>query len=55
MSVASGLRCYTLARHRTGEVRYLPWGGIARITNQAVELTTRRADLQPLEQRARYR
>jgi hypothetical protein len=44
-----------LVHRRLGEVWYLPWAGIARITDEAVELTTLSADLQPLEQLARYR
>jgi hypothetical protein len=43
-----------LVHSRLGEVWYLPWDEIARITDDAVELTNDRNNLQPLEQIARY-
>ncbi len=43
-----------IVHSRLGEVWYLPWNDIARITDEAVELATERKNLQPLEQVARY-
>ncbi|MFI5713460.1 hypothetical protein [Kribbella sp. NPDC051620] len=43
-----------LVHSRLGEVWYLPWGDIERITDQAVELSAGRAELRPLEEMARY-
>jgi hypothetical protein len=43
-----------LVHSRLGEVWYLPWQDIARITDDSVELSTGRADLKPLEELARY-
>jgi len=43
-----------IVHSRLGEVWYLPWDDIARITDDAVEITTDRNSLLPLEQIARY-
>ncbi|MEV8378778.1 hypothetical protein AB0P21_38920 [Kribbella sp. NPDC056861] len=43
-----------LVHSRLDEVRYLPLADIARITDDAVGSKTGRADLEPLEQLARY-
>jgi hypothetical protein len=44
----------TLVHRRLGEVWYLPWDHVARITGQAVELSAGRENLQRLEEVARY-
>jgi hypothetical protein len=44
-----------LVHSRLGAVWYLPWQDIARITDQVVDLSTGKKDLEPLEEPARYR
>jgi hypothetical protein len=43
-----------LVHGRLGEVWYLPWKAIARITDDSVELSVGRPDLELLEKMARY-
>ena len=43
-----------LVHRRLGEVWYVAWPEIDRISDDAVTITTARADLKPLEQLARY-
>ena len=43
-----------IVQSRLGGVWYLPWGDIARITDDAVEVTHGRDELRPLEELARY-
>jgi hypothetical protein len=43
-----------LVHGRLGDVWYLPWRDIARITDNSVELSVARPDLETLEKMARY-
>jgi hypothetical protein len=43
-----------IVHSRLGEVRYLPLGDIARITDDVVEVARGRDELRPLEELARY-
>lgn len=43
-----------IVQSRLGEVWYLPWADIARITEEAVELSSARTELRPLAELARY-
>ncbi len=43
-----------IVHSRLGEVWYLPWDDIARITDETIELRTGRTDLQPLKERPRH-
>ena len=43
-----------LVHRRLGQVWYLPWDQVTRVTDDQVETHTTRADLKPLEELARY-
>ncbi|MFI5694110.1 hypothetical protein ACIA58_19845 [Kribbella sp. NPDC051586] len=43
-----------LVHWRLGNVWYLPWTEVEQITDGIVTITTRRTDLRPLEEMARY-